>query len=98
MRTTEQQGYIGMTGQREVAKNKPHFSLVIALTLTQRLGKRAAGGQRESSNSSVLWPVCGSAHVHTLHVALFLRLLVQNGAQLWLVQGDHGSQSNDFEK
>jgi len=44
MRTTEQQGYIGMTGQREVAKIKPHFSLIIALTLIQRLGKRAAGG------------------------------------------------------
>jgi hypothetical protein len=44
MRMTEQQGYIGMTGQREVAKNKPHLSLIIALKLIQRLESAPQGG------------------------------------------------------
>ena len=52
MRMTEQQGYIGMTGQREVAKNKPHLSLIIALKLIQPLESAPQGGHSESSNSS----------------------------------------------
>jgi len=97
MRMTEQPGYIGMTGQREVARNKPRFSL-IALKLIQPLGKRAQAGTENRRTPPVLRPVCGSAHTHTLHVALLLHLLVQNGEQLWLVQRDHGSQSNNFNK
>ena len=95
MRMTEQPGYIGMTGQREVARNKPRFSL-IALKLIQPLGKRAQAGTENRRTPSVLRPVCGSAHVHTTQCRPFPSLA--RGERLWLVQGDHGSQSNDFEK
>jgi hypothetical protein len=83
MRITEQQGYIGMTGQREVdsaarkARRRRALRIVELLSVTARLRLRA--------------------RAHPPYHP-FPSLARENGERLWLVQGDHGRQSNDFDK
>ena len=75
-----------------------HFSLIIALKLIQRLAKAR---RRRALTIVELLSVTARLRLRArAHPPCrpFPSLTRGNGERLWLVQGDHGSQSNDFEK